>query len=390
MPETQKIGQIVKAGIVNLQKPISGLVRRGLSDLTRLETDREILRLVEIIRRSSSWEERVRAWQKVRKMGPSFRGWEASLRDLIYNADGWAGIFAAESFSAYACCEEDAIPVLIITLEATLDLRKYDWARMACGAIGQYTRLPRKLVSRAVPVLIHALDADDRNVRLYAARALGIWGPFSKAALYKLSKLLDEADDPMKASYLEVLQKIAPSIKNSLDALALALENSDPDTRKKILADVASRGKAAAKTLPYLLKLSGDDSLSVRRFLAFSLGQIQIVTREVITTLQTLANDMEPSVRLAASHALLKLNAGTEDHLNFLIRCLSSRDKVLRLMSAGALGDIGNLNRRLSISSLKKALKVENDEEIKKTIKDAVNNLKARWPQFLKRLSGWK
>jgi HEAT repeat protein len=390
MPEIEKIGQIVKAGTVSLQKPISGLARRGLSDLIKLETDPEILRLVEIIKGSTSWEERVRAWQKIRKMGPSFRGWEASLRDLIYNADGWAGIFAAESFSAYACCEEDAVPVLIVTLEATLDLRKYDWARMACGAIGQYTRLSSELVSRAVPALIHALDADDRNVRLYAARSLGKWGSLSKAALYKLSELLDRADDPMKASYLEVLQKIEPSIKNSLDALASALEDSDPDTRIKILADVASKGKAAGKALPHLLKLSGDDSLSVRRFLAFSLGQIQIATREVSETLQTLANDMEPSVRLAASHALLKLNAGTEDHLNFLIRCLNSRDKVLRLMSAGALGEIGHLNRRLSISSLKKALKAENDEEIKKTMKAAVNNLKKGWPQFLKRLSGWK
>jgi HEAT repeat protein len=390
MLEIKKIGNIVKAGTVSLQKPISGLARRGLSDLTRLETDPEILRLVKIIQRPTHWEERVRAWQKVRKMGPSFRGWEASLRDLIYNADGWAGIFAAESFSAYACCEEDAVPVLIVTLEATLNLRKYDWARMACGAIGQYTRLSRKLVSRSVPALIHALDADDRNVRLYAARALGNWGSFSKAALYKLSELLDRADDPMKASYLEVLQKIDPSIKNSLDALASALEDSDPDTRIKILADVASKGKAAARTLPHLLKLSGDDSLSVRRFLAFSLGQIQIATSEVIATLQTLANDMEPSVRLAASHALLKLNAGTEAHLNFLIRCLNSRDKVLRLMSAGALGEIGHLNRRLSISSLKKAFKAENDEEIKKNIQAAVNNLKKGWPQFLKRLSGWK
>ncbi|HPA13929.1 MAG TPA: HEAT repeat domain-containing protein [Desulfobacterales bacterium] len=387
MSEIEKIGQIVKAGTVGLQKPISGLARRSLADLIKLDRDPELLRLVEIIKRSNRWEERVRAWQKVRKMGPLIRGWEASLKDLINNADGWAGIFAAESFSAHVCCEEEAVPVLIATLEATLDLRRYDWARMACGAIGQYIRLSGKLIEKAVPVLIRALDSDDHNVRGYAARTLGKWGPLSRAAIYKLWKLLNRTDDPMKASYFEVLQKIDPSIKNSLDALTAALRDPDPDIRIKILADVASKGKAAAKALPRLLILSGDDSPSVRRFLAFSLGQIRFATSEVIATLRTLANDIEPSVRLAASHALIRFGVDTEHHLNFLILGLNSKDRTLRLMSAGALRETGHLNRRLSISSLKKALKTENDEEIQETIKRAINHLKKGWPKFLKMLS---
>jgi len=139
--------------------------------------------------------------------------------------------------------------------------------------------------------------------------------------------------------------------------------------------------------LPRLLILSGDDSPSVRRFLAFSLGQIRFATSEVIATLRTLANDIEPSVRLAASHALIRFGVDTEHHLNFLILGLNSKDRTLRLMSAGALRETGHLNRRLSISSLKKALKTENDEEIQETIKRAINHLKKGWPKFLKMLS---
>lgn len=119
------IGAIVKARTLALQKTSSNLARRAIQDIDRLTTDPHVSELIRQMGSSSEWEEREHAWIELRKMGPTYRGWAESLRNMIYTGDGWSRIFSAETLSRFSCHPEDAVPVLTATIEACLDRKDY-------------------------------------------------------------------------------------------------------------------------------------------------------------------------------------------------------------------------------------------------------------------------
>ena len=97
------IGAIVKARTLAVQKISSNLARRAIQDIERLTTDPHISELIRQMGGSSDWKDRELAWIELRKMGPTYRGWTESLRDLIYTGDGWSRIFSAEALSRFSC-----------------------------------------------------------------------------------------------------------------------------------------------------------------------------------------------------------------------------------------------------------------------------------------------
>lgn len=355
----------------------SELANRGLDDTGVLDADPEMLRQVEILRDSRNWHKRVRAWDRVREMGPSVRGWTRALRELIFHADGWGRIFAAESLAWHRCCEAEAVPVLLITLESTLETGFYDWSRMACGALGRYATLPRPLTDQAVPMLISALDARDADVQGYAALALGNFGERSRPALVKIADLHDRSEDPLRSHYLEVLQKIDPSIDSSHDARLRALDDHDDGVRAGAVASLGRVGPPAAPALPDLLTLAADDSPDVRRNLALALGDLQVADDDVLHRLRNLSEDAHPAVQLAAAYASVRLRSSVGENLARLRRGLKSADEPVRLLAAWALGEVGGQSRWRATLVLKNALRAEAQEKVRETIRQALGKLGA-------------
>lgn len=373
--DEEDIGALVESRALIFWYGRSELADRGLNDIGLLEDDPEMLRQVAILRDSRNWSQRVRAWERVREMGPSTRGWTRALRELIFQADGWARIFAAESLAWHRCCEAEAVPILLITLESTLETGHFDWSRAACGAIGRYSTLPRPLTDQAVPAMMTALDAADANVQGYAALALGNWGARSRPALVKIADLHDRAEDPLRTHYLEVLQKIDPSIDNSNDARLRALDDNDEGIRAGAIASLGRVGPPAAQALPDLLPLARDDSPDVRRNLALALGDLQVADEDVLHRLQALMEDAHPTVQLAAAYASIRLDSAVRENLSKLRRGLHAASEPVRLLAAWALGEVGGRSRWRSILALKKCLHGEPDQKVRDTAKRALGKL---------------
>jgi HEAT repeat protein len=369
------IGAMVESRTLVLWYGRSELANRSLDEIGRLEADPEMLRLIEVLKNSESWSKRIRAWEKIREMGPSIRGWTQALRDLIFHADGWARIFAAESLACHSCCEAEAVPVLLVTLESTLEMRFYDWSRMACGAIGRYSTLPRPLTDQAVPALLNALDASDANVQGYAAQALGNWGERSRPALVKLADLHDATEDPLRSHYHQILRRIDPSIENSHEARISALNDEDEKVRAGAIASLGRTGPQAASAIPQLLPLSRDESPEVRRNLALALGDLQKNEKSVLHELNSLTADDHPAVQLAAAYACIRLNVDAKHNLARLRRALTAEAEPTRLLAAWALGEVGDRSFWRSRSALKKALRTEDKDKVGATIRQALSKL---------------
>ncbi len=375
MTTMDKIGQMVQSRTAQFGLTRSELTERGLSDAAHLESDPELLRQIEKLRDAVEWPDRIRAWESVREMGPTVSGWKKALQELIYQGDGWGRIFAAESLAWHRCCEDDAVPVLLVALSSTLELEHYDWSRLACGAIGRFGKLPRPLIAQTVPAMLEALDADDGNVQGYAAQALGNWGEFSRPALVKIADLHDDATEPLRAHYLEVLKKIDPTISSTQDARVRALDDQDGVVRATAVASMARNGTEEEAILPHLFSLFRDDSSEVRRNLALALGDLQVDGEEARSRLRQLTEDEDPAVRLAAAYAFVRLAAEPELHLKHLRQGLKSEAPRVRLLAAWAMGEVGSLAPWRSRIALIKAQRSETRDEVREMLSLALRKL---------------
>jgi hypothetical protein len=379
------IGAIVKARTLALQKASSNLARRAIQDIDRLTTDPHVSELVRQMGSSSEWEEREHAWIELRKMGPTYRGWAESLRNMIYTGDGWSRIFSAEALARFSCNPDDALPVLAATIEACLDRKDYGWGRLACGALGNFKVLDSKLVGQVLPVLIRVIEetaynntnvsTDKLNMRGYSILALGNYGNFAKPALLKLAPLLEHRDDPLWQTYFDTAQKIDPRVKSQVDALIVSLSSRNAPTRGEAVCSIAELGTAGISAIPELLSLVNDEIFDVRRFLAIALGKLGQRTDEIINILNTMTYDTDISVKVGAFYSLVCLGEDRQNNLHKLLGLLSHSDSFVRYLSAWAVGEIGAIDRDNTISCLTHALRQEDNPRNKDLIAESINKI---------------
>lgn len=373
--DSDQVGQLVRARTAALQRLPSSLAQRGLEQLSRLLIDPEVAHWTSEIRNGKSWEARSTAWQKLRQMGPQRIGWESALRDLIYTSDGWGRIFAAESLAFHSKCQEDAVPVLIATIEAGMKHGSYDWVRVACGSIGKYKELNPSVKGAAIGALMAALECEDYNVSGYAAESLSTFGADAKGAIPKMVSLARSKENWLRDIYWSILQRFQPSIEDPVDALIWATTSSDAKVRGEAVCEIAKFEKDADKAIPRLLSLATDQSADVRRFLGFAFGHIQRNEDKVRATVDRLFHDQDLSVCTAAAYASLRLGINLDDSHGFLCMALHEKDSFVRYLSSWALGKVGQYKREKSISKLRGALLAEEDAQVRHNIENSLRRL---------------
>jgi len=384
MTDLEKFGNLVKAKVFNLQHVDRSLTRRVFDDIHKLETDPEVHRLVDIMKNPSDWNARIHAWESLRNLGPQIMGWTESLKQLIYSKDGWSQIFSAELLTGVPCCENDAVPVLVSTLETALDSKKHEWARMACGAIGNYKNLSGDLLRLALPVLIRALDSGDINVRSYAAKTIGCWGPRSIPAVARLSILAANTVDPLAESFLNTLRTIEPSIQTPTDGIRVALHQNSPSLRTETIDMISRKPHLISLLIMELLCMSNDPDPRVRRALAMCLSLVQNPDTKIFSHLDHLSRDWDPTVSLAASYACIRLDHDAAHHLDNLTNHLKNDQPMIRIFSAWALGNLKHKCGRQQIYHLKAALAKERHPVTREKMSRALERLKSKRLHFFK------
>ncbi|MGA2323515.1 MAG: hypothetical protein ABSG22_06675 [Sedimentisphaerales bacterium] len=374
----EHIGAIVKARTLALQKTSSNLARRAIQDIDLLTTDPHVSELIRQMSSSSEWKEREHAWIELRKMGPTYRGWAESLRNIIFTGDGWSRIFSAEALSRFSCNPEDALPVLAATLDATIETQSNDWATVASGAIWQYREYAQNFDTYLTDVLIRALNSSETDVKGYSAATLGHVGRGAQKSLLSLASLFGTTKDAkLKATCLHAMQQIAPSVTNTIEAYIAALRIPDTNIRGQAVCEIAKLGSGGITAIPELLLLSNDESLDVRRFLAIALGKLEQRTAEIITVLSTLTYDPDDSVKVGAFYSLVRLGENQPSNLHRVLGFLSHNDPFVRHLSAWAVGEIGSIDRDNTISCLTRALRQEDNPRNKDLMAESIEKIRA-------------
>jgi len=380
------IRAVVKARTLAPQKTSSNLARRAIQDIDLLTTDPHVSQLIRQMGSSSDWKEREHAWIELRKMGPTYRGWAESLRNIISTGDGWSQIFSAEALSHFSCDPESAVPVLTAIIEVCLDIKDYRWGRLACGALGNFKVIDSKLVEQVLPVLIRVIEetacndtnvsTDKLNMRGYSILALGNYGNLSKSALLKLAPLLEHRNDPLWQIYFHTAQKIDPRAKSQVDALIVSLSSRDALTRGEAVCSIAILGNAGILAIPELLPLVNDEIFDVRRFLAITLGELGQRTSEIVTVLNTLTHDPDDSVKVGAFYSLVCLGENQQNNLHRVLGFLSHNDSFVRYITAWAVGEIGSIDKENTISCLMRAFRLEDNPRNKDLMAESIAKIR--------------
>ncbi len=243
------------------------------------------------------------------------------------------------------------------------DLSASHWHRRAAAA----EKLGLAGAQRATKRLAAALDDDDPDVRLRAAKALGaVGGP---VAVHLLIEALDEPTRWSTIRIGDILARMGPEASDELRAAFPRLSPAAQLTTLDILGqlralrardwleerlsepsgDVRARACHALGALgdpsagPALLRALSDDHWPVRAMAAKALGRIGF--REVIPRLAEALRDPQWWVRLDAAEALRRLG---EPGIAALLTMLDDQDAYARDQAVAVLQEAGVLDREVA------------------------------------------
>ena len=190
--------------------------------------------------------------------------------------------------------------------------------------------------SLAAPYLLRALQDNDNNVRLEAARALGRLRV--AAAAETMVNWLADADPATRAAAAEVLGAIGGDVATS--ALVRSLGDIDAGVRLRAVSGLGRIGAAGANAvvIPLIGRLE-DDKAEVRRRVIEQLEAI--ADRRATIPLIATIGDSSPEVRKAGIHALGVL--GDPVALPALLRLLRDAPEEFRALAVTAIGTIGSV-----------------------------------------------
>ena len=198
---------------------------------------------------------------------------------------------------------------------------------ICCGSPNEQNEAILHIGADAVPILIHLLGSNDKDMKQVAARlessglremvanddestitgiretvsqAFGTLGTNAEFAIPQLIKILDSDDDDVSPYAASALGQIGPK---GIEALTNALCTAEkPSTRQNIAIGLGQNGVNSNDATQLLVRLLKDKSSDVRRIAATYLGTSD--GKIVIPALIPLLDDGDPLARQAAAVTL--------------------------------------------------------------------------------------
>lgn len=270
--------------------------------------------------------------------------------------------------------------------------------RQVANTLGRFG----KNAPEGVPVLIELLDeprTKEHNPRIWAAKALALYGPLAREATPRLVEILKDRELPLeeRAVALEALGQIGgahpraiPSVVELLSDLSASpgvSDQNDSDALRELAAEcIGIIGKDAAVAVPVLMRSINDPSESMRRKTIAALGRIGPASQLAIPSLlESLAYDEFAAVRDAAETALAAIGSPA---VPALVHLLQDQDAELRLRAARGLGQMKILAQPAA-NPLRKLLVDKNPEvrlAVAKALWQITNRANESLPVFVETL----
>lgn len=211
----------------------------------------------------------------------------------------------------------------------------------AAEALERVLQLQPKMPN-VVRALVRALADTADVVRTAAGRALATQGVKSPEAAPGLAAMLSDSAHPdVRVTAARLLGLVQTRTDTAVAALINALRDSDSNVRASAAQALGLIGPSAAPALPHLLRLSGDPQADVRVKVIEALIGARASLEIALPVFERALDDSVRSVRATAAYALGSLGPLPAPALATLVRHLADPDAWVRSTVAFAIGRIG-------------------------------------------------
>lgn len=174
---------------------------------------------------------------------------------------------------------------------------------------------------------------------------------------------------PLSTERLRALETISQVGLDAVPTLADELKSETSEIRAEAAFLLVANGSEAAPAIPALISALSDPNWRVRWFSMVALGKIG--SPAVPSLVKACEN---PATRKSALFSLRIAGAQARTAVPVLTKSLDSHDWQERAWAAACLGDIGR-NASGALAELRRVLKVEVNDEVRETIRNAVTRI---------------
>ena len=194
-----------------------------------------------------------------------------------------------------------------------------------------------------IAAAVAALEADDPNVRMKAANALGFMRTEAAEAVPSLVNALADSYEPVRRNVIYALGAIEkPAVEPLIDALDSEKEAFEMEPILHICDPAHGLAAIGAPAVAALITALEDERENVRASAAYAVGEMGPVAAEAVDGLIALLTDESEEVQRHATSALGMIKVPVAKTVPALVRVLEDReDTDLAFFAAQALTRIG-------------------------------------------------
>jgi HEAT repeat protein len=188
--------------------------------------------------------------------------------------------------------------------------------------------------------LIRTTKDEDEVVRAAAAQAIGAWGEKGDKAVSALCLLTSDPSKHVRVHAVQALGKIGPKAKECVPLL-LKHYSGDSSLRRCVLTALDGIGEGAKDHLERIMELIDDDPIN-RVLICQALGSVgKGSARAASRLILLLTEDAEPRVRGAAARALGEIGMVTKDVIKALDKASVDPDLEVQGWAEAAKAKLG-------------------------------------------------
>ncbi len=191
------------------------------------------------------------------------------------------------------------------------------------------------LLRKAVKNVLDALESDDSNVRVAAARALADPAVPQELMLPAFRAALQGLQDSNPDRIMPIVEALATLGKKVVPPCIRSLEEKRP-LRFFALQILIRVGPDAAEAIPAVTATLDDDDATLCAESLFVLGAVGAAAAPATDKIVSKLADQDADVRHAACYALGKIGPGAQAALPALAKLMDSEDEFLRTASVWA------------------------------------------------------
>ncbi len=310
--------------------------------------------LVSILQ-SGNPDQQIWAAHVLGELGQSAEGAAPVLVRLIKTGSPEVRVVASIALVKVDPYMRDFIPILLQALEkegageATGVLEGFGGGKGAGlqdDALKKWASLTRREIDpKIMPVLVQALNEQDKDIRIMVLLVLGNISLKVPAAFPILMETLKDPDKEIRICVIGIMERIGAQNEKVVPVLLQAFQDSDKEVRARAIVALGRMGAGSKEVVPALSRGLGDGEPEVRSSALNAVELLGPAAKKTVPALYNLLGSEQEEERLRTVEVLLKVDPSSASQgVPILVRLLKNKyaNDVLRLKALELIGQLGS------------------------------------------------